>query len=73
MRCILIKDGKGPAENLYIGEEETPKPKKGEVQVKVSESSAGAESRAPSATGVKIVRVKGLDYHNKHCPQRLFS
>ncbi|ORX35644.1 hypothetical protein BD324DRAFT_630987 [Kockovaella imperatae] len=34
MRAILIKDGKGPADNLYIGEEATPKPKQGEVQVK---------------------------------------
>lgn len=36
MKAILIKDGKGPAENLYLGEEATPEPKKGEVQVKVS-------------------------------------
>lgn len=35
MRAILIKDGKGPADNLYIGEEPTPEPKAGEVQVKV--------------------------------------
>lgn len=37
MRCILIKDGKGPVENLYLGEEPTPTPKAGEVQVKVRE------------------------------------
>jgi NADPH:quinone reductase-like Zn-dependent oxidoreductase len=35
MRCVLIKDGKGPVENLYLGEEPTPSPKKGEVLVKV--------------------------------------
>jgi NADPH:quinone reductase-like Zn-dependent oxidoreductase len=35
MRAVLIKDGKGPAENLYLGEEETPEPKKGEVQIQV--------------------------------------
>jgi hypothetical protein len=35
MRCILIKDGKGPADNLYMGEEETPAPKQGEVQIKI--------------------------------------
>ena len=35
MRCILIKDGKGPAENLYLGEEETPEPKQGQVLVKI--------------------------------------
>jgi hypothetical protein len=36
MKCILIKDGKGPAENLYLGEEPVPKAKEGEVLVKVS-------------------------------------
>ncbi|GMK57873.1 hypothetical protein CspeluHIS016_0407070 [Cutaneotrichosporon spelunceum] len=35
MRCVLIKDGKGPVDNLYIGEEPTPSPKKDEVLVKV--------------------------------------
>lgn len=35
MRCVLIKDGKGPVENLYLGEEATPSPQKGEVLVKV--------------------------------------
>lgn len=35
MKAILVKDGKGPAENLYLGEEETPLPQKGQVQVKV--------------------------------------
>jgi len=35
MRCVLIKDGKGPADNLYLGEEETPEPNKGEVLVKI--------------------------------------
>lgn len=35
MKAILIKDGKGPIENLYLGEEATPTPKKGECLVKV--------------------------------------
>lgn len=35
MKCILIKDGKGPAENLYLGEEAVPSPKAGEVLVKI--------------------------------------
>ncbi|WWC89076.1 uncharacterized protein L201_003994 [Kwoniella dendrophila CBS 6074] len=35
MKCILIKDGKGPSDNLYMGEEKTPEPGKGEVLVKV--------------------------------------
>ncbi|KAG8878487.1 hypothetical protein FRB97_002475 [Tulasnella sp. 331] len=36
MKAILVKDGKGPIENLYIGEAERPKPTiKGQVVVKV--------------------------------------
>ena len=35
MRAVLVKDGKGPLENLYIGEAATPKPADGEVVVKV--------------------------------------
>jgi hypothetical protein len=35
MRAILVKDGKGPIENLYIGETATPAVKSGEVLVKV--------------------------------------
>ncbi|RSH86759.1 uncharacterized protein EHS24_005031 [Apiotrichum porosum] len=35
MKCVLVKDGQGPVENLYIGEEATPEPKAGEVQIKI--------------------------------------
>lgn len=35
MRAVLIKDGKGPIENLYIGETATPVMKSKEVLVKV--------------------------------------
>ncbi|KAJ9123092.1 hypothetical protein QFC22_001282 [Naganishia vaughanmartiniae] len=35
MKCILIKDGKGPAENLYMGEEKIPSLEPGQVLVKV--------------------------------------
>ena len=35
MRAILIKDGKGPVENLYLGEYEQPSPGPGQVLVKV--------------------------------------
>lgn len=35
MKCILIKDGKGPVENLYMGEEPVPQPKEGEIQVEI--------------------------------------
>lgn len=36
MRAVLIKDGKGPIENLYIGDTERPLPGEGEVLVKVN-------------------------------------
>jgi threonine dehydrogenase-like Zn-dependent dehydrogenase len=35
MRAVLIKDGKGPVENLYIGEAPDPALRDGEVLVKV--------------------------------------
>ena len=35
MRAVLVKGGKGPVENLYIGEIERPAPRSGEVLVKV--------------------------------------
>ncbi|KAF8073527.1 hypothetical protein FPV67DRAFT_1559933 [Lyophyllum atratum] len=35
MRAILVKDEKGPVENLYLGEVPTPTPGKGEVLVKI--------------------------------------
>jgi hypothetical protein len=36
MRAVLIKDGKGHADSLYIGEIEKPTPGQGEVLVQVS-------------------------------------
>jgi NADPH:quinone reductase-like Zn-dependent oxidoreductase len=36
MRAVLIKDEKGPVENLYIGEAPKPTLGKGEVLVKES-------------------------------------
>ncbi|KDQ16079.1 hypothetical protein BOTBODRAFT_31154 [Botryobasidium botryosum FD-172 SS1] len=35
MRAVLVKDGKGPSENLYIGEAEKPKVGDGQVLVKI--------------------------------------
>ncbi|KAI0373786.1 quinone oxidoreductase [Pilatotrama ljubarskyi] len=35
MRAILVKDGKGPVENLYLGDAEKPSPGPGKVLVKV--------------------------------------
>lgn len=36
MKSVQIKNDKGPAENLYIGEETTPVPQKGQVLVKTA-------------------------------------
>jgi len=36
MRAVLIKHGKGPIENLYVGDIERPSPGDGQVLVKVS-------------------------------------
>jgi len=35
MRAVLIKDGHGPSDALYIGEADKPTPKEGEIVVKV--------------------------------------
>ncbi|KAI0754573.1 quinone oxidoreductase [Daedaleopsis nitida] len=35
MKAILVKDGKGPIENLYLGEADKPSPGPGQVLVKV--------------------------------------
>ncbi|KAF8349412.1 hypothetical protein F5887DRAFT_946033 [Amanita rubescens] len=35
MRAVLIKDGAGPVDNLYLGEVPTPSPQTGEVLVKI--------------------------------------
>lgn len=36
MRAVLVKDGKGPIENLYLGEAPEPVLKHGQIMVKVS-------------------------------------
>ncbi|KIL67728.1 hypothetical protein M378DRAFT_22430, partial [Amanita muscaria Koide BX008] len=36
MRAVIVKDGAGPADNLYIGEVPTPIPKTGEVLIKIN-------------------------------------
>ena len=36
MQAVLIKDGKGPIENLYIGEAPKPILQKGQILVKAS-------------------------------------
>lgn len=35
MRAVIVKDGKGPIENMVIGEIPKPVPRHGEVLVKV--------------------------------------
>lgn len=39
MRAVLVKDGAGPAENLYIGEAPKPQITSKEILVKVRETS----------------------------------
>lgn len=46
MRAVLIKDGKGPIENLYVGETEKPVPEAGQVLVKVRLSMSVTLGRA---------------------------
>jgi putative PIG3 family NAD(P)H quinone oxidoreductase len=50
MRAILIKDGKGPIENLYIGEAPTPVPNAVEVLVKI---------KAFGLNGMDIIQREG--------------
>lgn len=38
MKCILVKNGKGTADDLYMGEEQVPTLEKGQVLVKVRSS-----------------------------------
>jgi len=61
MRAILIKDGKGPIENLYIGETATPAVKSREVLVKVRT----AEFRATFAplTSQRANHVRSRPFH----------
>lgn len=47
MRAVLVKDGKGPAENLYLGDIEKPSPRHGEVLVKVLSPPALGLSHPP--------------------------
>lgn len=47
MKAILVKDGKGPIENLYIGETDMPRAtSEGQVVVKVSDNRAGVIPRS---------------------------
>ncbi|KAG6918048.1 hypothetical protein DXG01_016704 [Tephrocybe rancida] len=50
MRAVLIKDGKGPVENLYLGEAATPTPGPGQVLVKI---------KAFGLNGMDIVQREG--------------
>lgn len=62
MKAILIKDGKGPAENLYLGEEETPSPGKGQVQVKV---------RCPNVAECAMELIPRRSRYDQHHTTRL--
>ena len=55
MKAILIKDGQGPAENLYLGEEETPSPQKGQVQIKVGDNMSDVDLYIMTGANADIV------------------
>lgn len=64
MKAVLIKDGKGPVENLYLGEEATPEPEKGQVQVQV----------CPIPTFVEVTKLiphldQSMLYPSNLCPR----
>jgi hypothetical protein len=59
MRAILIKDGKGPLENLYIGETAMPTLKPREVLVKAC-SIAAPSKRALTHHRVQITSDCGV-------------
>lgn len=61
MRCILIKDGKGPADNLYMGEEPTPRPDENEVLVKVRSLRMSVHVRSNHRSPDSCVRSKLSD------------
>jgi hypothetical protein len=65
MKCVLIKDGKGPAENMYIGEEAVPKPKEGEALVKVRPGATRVDSYSHSNPGM-LMRLKPCRRRSEH-------
>lgn len=56
MKAILVKDGKGPIENLYIGETATPAVKSREVLVKVRTTNELRTAYAPLTSYCAIPR-----------------
>ena len=61
MRAILVKDGKGPVENLYLGETETPTPGPGKVLVKVRDWIWVQRWYTDAYTQVKVFGLNRMD------------
>ncbi|PIL35093.1 hypothetical protein GSI_02881 [Ganoderma sinense ZZ0214-1] len=68
MRAVLVKDGRGPIENLYIGEAEKPVPGPGQVLVKVKFFGLNRmdlmqrEGKYPLPPGVSIPEILGVEF-----------
>jgi threonine dehydrogenase-like Zn-dependent dehydrogenase len=69
MRAILIKDGKGPIENLYIGETATPAMKSREVLVKVRTTELRA-TYVPHVTMRKSCQISAFSLNRMDVMQR---
>jgi NADPH:quinone reductase-like Zn-dependent oxidoreductase len=61
MRAVLIRDGKGPADNLYIGNAPKPNPGSEQVLVKESHLSFLLLNRFPFALQVKAFGINRMD------------
>ncbi|KAI0035216.1 hypothetical protein K488DRAFT_76778 [Vararia minispora EC-137] len=65
MRAVLVKDGKGPIENLYIGEVPEPALGDGDVKVKVKAfglNRADCAQRMGSYPGLTSDAIMGLEF-----------
>ena len=65
MRAVLIKDGKGPVENLYIGETQKPTPGPGQVVVKVRQMATISISRSNTSMQIKTFGLNRMDIHQR--------
>ena len=71
MRAVLIKDGKGPIENLYIGEIEKPTPGNGEVLVQVGIADiAHFSTNTFTDTFLRQLQVKAFGLNRMDISQR---
>ncbi|KAG1751632.1 quinone oxidoreductase putative [Suillus paluster] len=71
MRAVLIKDGQGPIENLYIGETDKPVPMKGQVLVKIvafglnRTDLSQRQGNGPVRLGPSVSSILGLEFSGR--------